>query len=378
MKHTLALVLMVFGSFGAFAQDAYRNDCGGKEGLNSLCAFFDKDNNMSGFYDGAILNSKRHGLGKYVDMLTGAIYEGKWIDDKISQGTLTYPSGAIYKGQFINGKRNGQGEVSNGAEYKYVGEFKDDKIHGYGTLNSNLLKYSGEWKDDSYHGQGTMIHNTGTKYEGEWLNGKKHGYGTISNIKNDYEYTGEFKNYKFDGLGVLRLSGSLYTGGWKQGKKNGQGTRRYSDSLEYSGEWKDDDYHGQGTINYYETNSKYIGEWKQSKKHGQGIYIIDGKTISGKWKNDNLLSSNSAQLIPRTNLSSQQREREVRALMNLGAIIGGAGTPAPSSTRSSVTTSSYPTYTSSRTVPSNQLCPMLASPVVKQEVVRGNRICYYQ
>jgi hypothetical protein len=73
-----------------------------------------------------------------------------------------------------------------------------------------------------------------------------------------------------------------------------------------------------------------------------------------------------------------KRQREARALMNLGAIIGGAGTPAPSSTRSKVTTPSYPTYTSSRTVPSNQLCPQLASRLVKQEVVRGNRICYYQ
>jgi hypothetical protein len=73
-----------------------------------------------------------------------------------------------------------------------------------------------------------------------------------------------------------------------------------------------------------------------------------------------------------------KRQREANALMNLGAIIGGAGTPAPSSTRSKAATPSYPTYTSSMTVPSNQLCPLLASPVVKQEVVRGNRICYYQ
>ena len=73
-----------------------------------------------------------------------------------------------------------------------------------------------------------------------------------------------------------------------------------------------------------------------------------------------------------------KRQREARALMNLGAIIGGAGTPAPSSTRSKATTPSYPTYTSSMTVPSNQLCPQLLSRLVKQEVVRGNRICYYQ
>ena len=73
-----------------------------------------------------------------------------------------------------------------------------------------------------------------------------------------------------------------------------------------------------------------------------------------------------------------KRQREANALMNLGAIIGGAGTPAPSSSRSKATTPSYPTYTSSMTVPSNQLCPQLTSRLVKQEVVRGNRICYYQ
>jgi hypothetical protein len=76
-------------------------------------------------------------------------------------------------------------------------------------------------------------------------------------------------------------------------------------------------------------------------------------------------------------LKDAKRQREASDLINLGAIIGG-WTPAPSSTRSKVTTPSYPTYTSSMTVSSNQLCPMLASPVVKQEVVRGNRICYYQ
>ena len=73
-----------------------------------------------------------------------------------------------------------------------------------------------------------------------------------------------------------------------------------------------------------------------------------------------------------------KRQREANALINLGAIIGGAGTPAPSSSRSKATTPSYPTYTSSMTVPSNQLCPQLTSRLVKQEVVRGNRICYYQ
>tara|TARA_Y100001970_G_C14175647_1_gene826784 strand:+ start:597 stop:1307 length:711 start_codon:yes stop_codon:yes gene_type:complete len=85
-----------------------------------------------------------------------------------------------------------------------------------------------------------------------------------------------------------------------------------------------------------------------------------------------------SQLRAKQQEAEEKKQREANALMNLGAIIGGAGTPAPSSTRSKATTPSYPTYTSSRTVPSNQLCPQLASRLVKQEVVRGNRICYYQ
>ena len=110
---------------------------------------------------------------------------------------------------------------------------------------------------------------------------------------------------------------------------------------------------------------------------GMGLCLIELDKLAAI-KNQSE-QANQAQLnILQQQQAEAKRQREANALMNLGAIIGGAGTPAPSSTRSKVTTPSYPTYTSSRTVPSNQLCPMLASPVVKQEVVRGNRICYYQ
>ena len=110
---------------------------------------------------------------------------------------------------------------------------------------------------------------------------------------------------------------------------------------------------------------------------GMGLCLIELDKLAAI-KNQSI-QANQAQLnILQQQQAEAKRQREARALMNLGAIIGGAGTPAPSSTRSKVTTPSYPTYTSSRTVPSNQLCPQLASRLVKQEVVRGNRICYYQ
>ena len=110
---------------------------------------------------------------------------------------------------------------------------------------------------------------------------------------------------------------------------------------------------------------------------GMGLCLIELDKLAAI-KNQSV-QANQAQLhILQQQQAEAKRQREANALMNLGAIIGGAGTPAPSSTRSKVTTPSYPTYTSSRTVPSNQLCPQLVSRLVKQEVVRGNRICYYQ
>ena len=110
---------------------------------------------------------------------------------------------------------------------------------------------------------------------------------------------------------------------------------------------------------------------------GMGLCLIELDKLAAI-KNQSE-QANQAQLnILQQQQAEAKRQREANALINLGAIIGGAGTPAPSSTRSKASTPSYPTYTSSMTVPSNQLCPQLTSRLVKQEVVRGNRICYYQ
>ena len=37
----------------------------------------------------------------------GIVYEGKWLNDNISEGTETYPNGDIYIGEFYKGKRHG-------------------------------------------------------------------------------------------------------------------------------------------------------------------------------------------------------------------------------------------------------------------------------
>ena len=76
-------------------------------------------------------------------------------------------------------------------------------------------------------------------------------------------------------------------------------------------------------------------------------------------------------------IADQQRQREAQALINLGGAISGAGVPRTNTPKTPITT--YPnSFSSSLTVPSNQVCPILSTPITKQEIRGANRICYYQ
>ena len=60
---------------------------------------------------------------------------------------------------------------------KYQGQVKDGKPNGLGSLTyPDGSKYVGEWKDDKYHGQGTWFGKgewKGQKYVGEYKDGKE-------------------------------------------------------------------------------------------------------------------------------------------------------------------------------------------------------------
>ena len=77
---------------------------------------------------------------------------------------------------------HGQGTVTLPDGSKYVGEYKDGKRHGQGTLILPYGKYVGEFKDDKKHGQGTHTWPSGQKYVGEWRDGS---------------YVGESKDYRY-------------------------------------------------------------------------------------------------------------------------------------------------------------------------------------
>ena len=70
---------------------------------------------------------------------------------------------------------------------KYVGEYKDGKRNGQGTITwSDGKKYVGEWKNGKRNGQGTQTWLDGRKYVGEYKDGKTWngtGYDKNGNIQ---------------------------------------------------------------------------------------------------------------------------------------------------------------------------------------------------
>jgi hypothetical protein len=113
---------------------------------------------------------------------SGQQYVGEYRDGKRhGQGTMTWPEGEKYVGEFRYDKRHGQGTMTLPEGEKYVGEFRDDKRHGQGTVTwPDGMKYVGEHKGGLPHGQGTTTFDSGSKYVGEHKGGLPHGQGIWS------------------------------------------------------------------------------------------------------------------------------------------------------------------------------------------------------
>jgi hypothetical protein len=71
-------------------------------------------------------------------------------------GTYTTTEGALYVGEFRNGKYNGQGTATWPNGDRYIGEFRDDKFHGQGVYTSEKnFTYAGDFRDGMFNGVGT-------------------------------------------------------------------------------------------------------------------------------------------------------------------------------------------------------------------------------
>jgi len=203
----------------------------------------DNNNTFTGFVDSKI-NVPIFGCYKYKDIY---IYKGEWKDDKKNgMGEMVFvpkdPSNIneeLIHNSFLNFNKENLVVLFEDEAYrydkiydlndtekrdnilyysgnrftvgvKYVGGFKNNQMHGHGSLSyDNKLIYYGQWYKSTKHGKGISYNEQGNiVHKGEWLWNGKHGYGieyfyTDGNEKVYERYEGEF----YDGL---RYNGKMY------------------------------------------------------------------------------------------------------------------------------------------------------------------------
>jgi hypothetical protein len=243
-------------------------------------------------------------------------------------GTWSDGAGYKYVGEWQNNKQHGQGIFTWSAPHsdagaKYVGEFRDGKRNGQGTFtfsaphSSAGEKYVGEFRDGKRNGQGTATFSAphssaGAKYVGEFRDGKRNGQGTVTFSAPSrfagQKYVGEFRDEKYNGQGTFTWSdGENYVGEFKDDKYNGQGTKTYANGDQYIGNYLDNARHGRGTQTYA-NGSKYVGEWRDDKRNGQGTFklksvLMDDIIQEGLWKDDVFQGENELQISTTNELS---------------------------------------------------------------------------
>lgn len=84
----------------------------------------------------------------------------------------------FYEGEWNKVYYHGTGHLINLNGDEYIGEFRDNEMHGWGKiiLASTGDTYEGTWEHDKMHGKGKLIERaTGNVFEGSFREGRKHG-----------------------------------------------------------------------------------------------------------------------------------------------------------------------------------------------------------
>ena len=155
---------------------------------------------------------------------------------------------------------NCQGSRTSQNSYKYSGIYKEGKILKGTAIFPGGGKYVGEFKSDLPHGYGTFTFTDGSQYFGEWQDGKGDGQG-IKTWNDGRKYTGTFKSDIPHGRGTFNYpDGSKYVGEYKNGKRHGQGTLKYSNGETYIGQFVDGSEYDNKDISSSEESNQNISD----------------------------------------------------------------------------------------------------------------------
>ncbi len=178
---------------------------------------------------------------------------------------------------------------------RYVGEFKGGKREGFGYLYlPNDGNYTGYWKNNRYDGEGIRLMGDGKVEQGMWKEGQ------LAKPMNNINLPLDGVAYKFK---PGCISGNCF---------EGNGIKLYPDGMIYLGDFKNGIRNGFGKV-YNPDKTIYEGRWVSDKMDGSGVFIDDkGVKRTGVWKENLYVSngnaSNSGSVPPAPGVKSPQRQ----------------------------------------------------------------------
>lgn len=243
---------------------------------------------VSDTFEGSFERGAVHGFGSYVGP-DGTSYLGQFQDGlRHGQGEVTI-RGTVYRGDFDKGKRRGAGHYAS-ATANYNGAYCDGFRHGYGTLRQEdaagrVHVYDGELLRSLRHGQGAL-RSDDCEYSGSWLRNARHGHGKQTWHQTGDVYDGQWENDAMHGQGRLETWVMSYTGHFACGEQEGHGLQVWNHGLDqYEGEFLASRPHGKGTFTFPSKSESYEGEVEDGLLSGEGTYrYADGSTYSGQWR----------------------------------------------------------------------------------------------
>ena len=188
----------------------------------------------------------------------------------------------------------------------------------FGTFTySSGMKYVGEWRDDKYNGQGTLYANGSTR-QGIWADGVIIRSVIVQPplVTNQATNVSPAQAVSFGNLPACQgsntsywsncfgsktdPSGTTYVGEFKGGKRSGQGTFIFANGNKYVGEWREDKYNGLGTI-YASTGTAILeGIWNDDR------FVRSAPLLQASIANQSSASAAVQPNIPTSNLPACQ------------------------------------------------------------------------
>ncbi len=181
---------------------------------------------------------------------------------------MTYANGDSYQGNFIDGRKEGNGVYTWANGDIYEGTFIKNVKHGKGIFRpaDSLNFLQCQWQNDRIVDEQTA---------------------NITYTNSNRIFEGQIKsNGAIDGQGILNFdSNGIYKGSIKNNSFQGDCKIHYPNGDIYKGQMENNLFEGYGLYYYAYNKLTFAGQWQEGLQHGKGKLISDeGTTVFSEWQ----------------------------------------------------------------------------------------------